>query len=244
MQPLESIVPIVVVDADNEVVSLAGTGFFVAPVPTLVTAAHVLRAPLPDGHRYAVVNQRPNGEIGVAVIADVRFDPVHDIAAVPRAAVPGIKPLSLQPQLCTLTEDVVALEFSGTRSERIGGRMHTFFVPMTRKGHFMRAYVSDLPAWPATRVWDVSFPALQGASGAPVVSLNGFGVAGMLTANWERELLPAQVTRIQDGDTVVEEIKYFLPTGIAIRAVEICAFLASLGIDPTVVVRPELRADS
>lgn len=194
MQPLQSIVPIVQLDANDNVIALDGTGFFV-------------------------------------------------IAVVPKAQIPGIEALKLTPQLLPLTDDVVALEYSSTRFERRDGAIHVHFEPMSHKGNLMRSYVSDFPGWKPTRVWDTSFPALQGASGAPVVALRGMGVVGMLIANRERHLIPAQIARIESGGGLVEETRYFLPTGIAMRSVEIAVFLLTPGIDAEAVMHRDLAPD-
>lgn len=58
---------------------------------------------------------------------------------------------------------------------------------------------------PPTEVLDLSFPALKGSSGAPIIVEHDGMVTGMIVANIERHLLPAQVERIETVDGIVEE---------------------------------------
>ncbi len=44
-----------------------------------------------------------------------------------------------------------------------------------------------------------------------------FGVCGMIVGNLGLEPQPAQVIAIQDGDRVIEEVKYYLPYGKALN---------------------------
>lgn len=232
MDPRRAIVPIVEVNAEKDVVSLAGTGFFVRPIPTLVTAGHVFRSDLAEGHAYAVAYIGKDGGPAIAQIADVVHSKKHDIAVIPKAQLPGIEPLELTPQIVPMTEDVHTYEYSSTRIVRDKeGKLHVYFHALTHKGNLMRASEPDDPDRTESPTWETSFPALQGASGAPVVAFRGGGVVGMLVANHERHLLPAQVLRIETGDGATEEVKYFLPHGIAIRAAAIGEFLLELGID-------------
>ena len=55
-------------------------------------------------------------------------------------------------------------------------------------------------------------------------------VAGMLVANVERELMPAQTVRLEENGRVVEETKYFLPLGKAFSHQGLVEGLRSLNI--------------
>jgi len=74
---------------------------------------------------------------------------------------------------------------------------------------------------PPTEVLDLSFPALKGSSGAPIIVEHDGMVTGMIVANIERHLLPAQVERIETVDGIVEERRYFLPIGKAISSIHL-----------------------
>jgi hypothetical protein len=62
---------------------------------------------------------------------------------------------------------------------------------------------------------ELSYPALKGASGAPVVVLDGvdrYKVAGVLVANVQYELLPVQTYFYKDESGANEEkTHYYLP---------------------------------
>jgi len=64
---------------------------------------------------------------------------------------------------------------------------------------------------------ELSYPALKGASGAPVFEEGSLRIIGVVVANVEREMMPAQVLRAyrEDG-TPLEEIHYFLPNALAV----------------------------
>jgi len=80
------------------------------------------------------------------------------------------------------------------------------------------------------RCFDTSFPALQGASGAPVLLNLDFSVVGMLVANVERHLLPAQIVRIEDGPATSEETRYYMPFGQALMVDEVAGACAEFAI--------------
>lgn len=74
---------------------------------------------------------------------------------------------------------------------------------------------------------ELSFPALRGASGAPVMlnefvtdALMGkdpFGVVGVVLASASYHLLPVQIESVlTEDDTLYEEVRYMLPQAVAI----------------------------
>lgn len=215
------------------------------PPSTLITAKHVLKKPLAAGHEYAVAYASKDGPtIGVLARRHVRFSQKWDIAALPRVEAPGLDMFALQLEKLPLTDDVVSFDYSATRFEVKDGRHQAFLEPLTHKGNLMRDYISDAPGWEGTPAWDTSFPALQGASGAPVMAMRGGGIVGMLVANVERHLVPAQVLRANLGGTDIEEVRYFLPIGFAVRAIVIGEFLAEIGIDVNTVMNDAAERDS
>ena len=67
---------------------------------------------------------------------------------------------------------------------------------------------------------ELSFPALRGASGAPVIEIRGSEmiVHGIIVANAERHLLPAEIeTVLDEKNEILEERKYFLPQAVAVN---------------------------
>jgi Trypsin-like peptidase domain len=244
MDPRRAILPIFELCETREPVALAGTGFLLGPPTTLVTAGHVLKTPLPDGHSFGVAFPSANGPtLARLAPGNIRFSRRWDVAAVPRTEHPDLQTFKLQPQRLPETDDVVAFDYSGTRFELREGRRHAILEPLTHKGNLMRWYACDAPGWEGMPAWDTSFPALQGASGAPVMALRSGGIVGMLLANRERHLVPAQVVRIQSADGELEDVKYYLPIGLAIRAVAIGEFLQELGIDVNTVMMDGVDAD-
>jgi len=60
-------------------------------------------------------------------------------------------------------------------------------------------------------------------------------VTGILVANQEQHLLPAQVVRIEEESGSVEETKYFLPLGKALHAKVIVPFLKEVGVEDILI---------
>jgi hypothetical protein len=233
-----SIIPIVHRDAGGSVTGLLGTGFVVGSRHVVVTAAHVFKSqPLAEGENYAAAFVAESGSLKLVNIRTPLAHPVHDIAIFRAESIPGTVPLSIAAKRVPLNHDVLTYEYSSTTITRdASGKKIVNFSPFTHKGNVMRHYLSTFPELQPTPVMDTSFPALQGASGAPVVRNSDFAVVGMLVANHERHLVPAQVVRIDGQTNEVEETRYFLPIGKALEAELILEFLTSIdGIDPQVV---------
>jgi hypothetical protein len=75
---------------------------------------------------------------------------------------------------------------------------------------------------------------IAGASGAPVIAHTknkNFYIAGMIVANQETHLLPAQVVEIVDGENYLEETRYYLPMGKGINASLIAQVIEGLGVE-------------
>jgi len=210
---------------------MLGTGFFVGKGDALhvITAKHVIEDnPLAEGEQYALVF---GGEKGIAVVGfgSMRLAQDYDVAAlmVSRASFPEAESappvaLALMRADPALNAEVLTYEYSSTRIEckPLGG-MHVSFEPYAHKGNIVRSYTSTFPEKTPTRSVLTSFPALQGASGAPILtgtaSKNSFAVVGMTVANFERTLLPAQILELHTSDGKVEsKTSYYLPLGKAI----------------------------
>jgi hypothetical protein len=132
--------------------------------------------------------------------------------------------------------DVLTIEFSGTESRPLAdGRREMRFTPYHRKGHVICHYTSTWPESVPTSSLDLSFAALRGASGAPVVVEQNGTVVGMVVANIERHLLPAQVEKVELGPDHREEVKYFLPLGKAISWHHLREFVQSILGDDAVL---------
>jgi hypothetical protein len=232
-----AVIPIVSRDPDGRVTGLLGTGFFVGRRRVVVTAAHVFKdSPLAPGHRYAIAFLNASDQVQLADVGNIVFADTHDMAFFRAESVPGSVSLPLSSVQVGTNVDVLTYEYSST-SIHIGsdGKRVVQFSAFTHKGNVLRHYVSDFPERTPTPVLDTSFPALQGASGAPIVRATDFAVVGMLVANHERHLVPAQVVRIESNVEPTEETKYFLPTGKALEATLIIEFLSAVeGVEPEV----------
>lgn len=133
----------------------------------------------------------------------------------------------------SLSEDVLMLEFS--QSEIFPESTRALFRPVVHKGNVMIYYDRE---WPndAAPVFDTSFPALKGASGAPVIALRKeFPIVGIALANVLNNLRPVQTVRVTEGKNFEETTHYYLPTGQALQSRAIIEFLRSLGLDPEVI---------
>jgi len=170
--------------------------------------------------------------VQAAEIGNYKMSDKYDVAVVGLAGVTEVVSLPILRSNISSIEDILTFEYSSTAPKAIhDGRVGAHFSPFTHKGNVLRHYTSDYPEKVSTPVMDTSFPALQGASGAPVMRATDFGVAGMLVGNYERHLLPAQVVRIEQEDKTTEEIRYFLPTGRALSSEVLRTVLDSFGIE-------------
>jgi len=237
LSPDSAIIPIVRYKKSQPISELLGTGFFVGSKENLyiVTAKHVfLDTALQESEEYAFAFKY-EGRVGLYRITNIIESPEYDIAAFKTDKIPEACPLPFSEHLPALNDDVLCYEYSLTEIERtIDGKTKVKFAPMTHKGNIMRPFVSNFPRHQNTPCYLLSFPALQGASGAPVLAHTEskvFYVAGMVVANFQKHLMPAQIVRIEENDKSIEETKYFLPLGVAINASVIVPFLRSNHIE-------------
>jgi hypothetical protein len=218
IEPNRCILPILTLGPDNEVISVVGTGFIVGDPPILITAKHLFEGETSAEEGTFGALYGPSNDLKIAPFRRIRMNPDHDIAAVYMQGVPWIQSLQISNQEVPCNQDVLTYEFSSTRIETLStGECQVAFTPFTHKGNVLRHYTSTFPESHPTPSLDTSFPALQGASGAPVLRAYDFTVVGMLVANHERHLLPAQVVRVETDSEAVEETSYFLPVGKAIE---------------------------
>jgi hypothetical protein len=61
-------------------------------------------------------------------------------------------------------------------------------------------------------------------------SKKSIAVFGMIVANVERHLLPAQIVQIQEGDSFTEKASYFLPYGKALARAAVARGLEDMGV--------------
>ena len=244
--PHNVIIPIVKGTQAKKITEVLGTGFFVRASGELhvLTAKHVFQdSPLDKGEHYAyVVNTGPR--IQAWTIPKFSLSNDFDIAIFKPRQFESAIALPFAECQPSLNDDIICYEYSGTRIE-LTRPNHTLvaFEPMAHKGNIMRSYVSDYPETKPTQSLILSFPAMQGASGAPIICAlkrESFYVAGMVVANVERHLMPAQIVTIDDADGA-EETSYFLPTAKAIDATVIRNVMTELGLDLECVKPNQIR---
>lgn len=148
----------------------------------------------------------------------------------------GIRPMGRYP---LAGEDLLVVEYSRSTAvdETTGGL--GFADPEIWKGYVVRSYKSDMPPHPRpTYCYELSVPAVAGASGAPVISVDDHTLAGMVVANVGRELMPASVERLERTDGATEEVRFYLPHAEAIAWTELIQAL------PEGVPHPWAREDA
>lgn len=219
-KPLRSIFALIVGTASAPVRGrrFLGTGFFTTREGDFLTAGHVVdEATVADDERVWAV-MLDESEIRSCAVKNLRRSRTYDVGGGRADSDGWAVPLVIANANAAANSDVITIEFSDTRSVlRADGVTEMKFRPQYRKGTVTSYYSSDYPERAPTESMDLSFPALLGASGAPVVVEDSGEVVGMIIANVERHLLPAQIERIETAQgEPVETTRYFLPTGKAV----------------------------
>lgn len=197
-----------------------GTGSIVGDGSILLTANHVITA--------------FDGPLGIVTMADVRRPPYpitligqdtsHDLALLRIADYRPPRPLVLDFDDFSENTTLIAFEYGTTRQK--GNQI--LLNPATRIGHMTRRLgpADGLTAL-TNEAMELSFPALRGASGAPVmineVAVNtllgkeNLGIVGVVIANAAYHLAPVQVEEVLNADnTSYGETRFMLPQGLAV----------------------------
>jgi len=194
-----------------------GTTVLVDNDGTFLSARHVLSGRQLD--RVVAVSLEHDVHSGDRPIATVVEDVVlaEDVdLARGRAKVLNGRAIRVADRAPAAGGDVLSAEFSrSTRLDPEGGL--GFEKPSILKGNIVRAFSTDAPPFQRrTQCYELSFAALLGASGAPVVDLDQYAIVGVIIANVATHLIPAQVERIEDDAGRTEETLYYLPHAYAI----------------------------
>jgi hypothetical protein len=220
IQPRDVVVPIFGLDESGRARAFAGTGSVVGDGSILLTANHVVAG--------------FNGPLGILPmnsldrppfpITLIGRDTAHDLALLRITEYRPPRPLVLEFDDFTDNTTLMTFEYGTTRIE--GGRI--LLNPATRIGHMTRRLgPGDGLTSMTDEAIELSFPALRGASGAPVMinepaaytmqgKISG-GVVGVLIANASYHLAPAQIEEVLNADnTSYEKIQYMLPQGLAV----------------------------
>ncbi len=218
MQPYKAIFPILAVP-NERTAHFLGTGFFIEQDGTFLTAKHVFADyGLDRSEDFRIAMLSKEGEVKRYAVTDVKVSERLDIARARATGVEDLQPLQLATEDASTNLDVLTEEYSGTMPKRLAdGGTGLNIVSYTRKGNVLCQREHDYPGPEPAMTLELSFPALGGSSGAPVLVERTGAVIGMVVANVGRELLPAQIERTEYEGGVKEEVKYFLPTGMAIH---------------------------
>jgi hypothetical protein len=174
MKPSKAIVPVVGIDETDPCGKYAflGTGAFVGQQPLLVTRDHVVEN-WNKSFAIAILPDRvPLGTCDIHQAKLVARNPNADLALL---EVPGYSPQ----EVLQLAEDgeismnipVACFEYSQISMIRVGQEKALHFEPATRLGNVTRLrYLKDRYGQAGEHMLELSFPALRGASGAPVLS--------------------------------------------------------------------------
>jgi len=220
MDPTKRVVPIFAIDESNNIKHFLGTGTFVTDVPLLATALHVVKdwpgpfaiAVLPDTHR-----------IVRAVLA--ARDEAADLALLEVPGYPASESVRLaEDSEISSNQVVVTFEYGTTRTA--GKSIH--LAPATRIGNVTRTLnLTDRFGKAGEEALELSFPALRGASGSPVLSNTTFRLWGIVIANVSYHLLPAQIETVIDEDgQLAGAMQFMLPQGIAVHVKHLRNLLA------------------
>lgn len=189
-----------------------GTGGFFQPNNLLVTADHVLGN---LNGSFAICTARyPNTWLPAEL---VRRNQAVDLALLD---VPGYSPISsleiAEEGEIRSNENVICFDYSTAEK-----RDDTIFLnPATRLGNVTRLVnLTEQYGKAGEEALELSFPALRGASGAPVMSNQTLKVWGIVIANLSYHLLPSQIERIfEPQGQISEETRFLLPQAIAVNA--------------------------
>lgn len=222
-KPTDTIVPIVSADKDGTVRHFLGTGAFIGTPPLLLTADHVISA-CPDSCAITSISQLNNLFHAEVVARDSK----HDLALL---KVNGYIP----PRVLELSDDpshhlnqmMATCEYGTTITS--GNTIK--FAPATRLGNITRILSAEDRFGPAgEEALEMSFPALLGASGSPVVSNDGqYKLHGVIIANVSYHLLPLQIETVLDNkNEILEETRYMLPQAVAVNVKHVRALLRTI----------------
>jgi hypothetical protein len=206
-----------------------GTAFYVAADGLLMTAGHVLDGW--DGAEPLVValGLQPDKRADVRRVEFVARHGSLDLALLRTPDHPKAVWMTVRGRPVSHNFSVMTYEYSATVASEAG--VHV--VPATRIGNITREI--DMSAWRGgDDALELSFPALRGASGAPLLlnqqGSEDVGVCGVLISNVSHHLLPVHIETVLDKrNEILEETKFLLPQGVAINGRHIVEFLRATG---------------
>lgn len=213
--PSDFVLPVVGLNPDGTCGPFLGTGVFVETKGLFITCDHVLA--LWEGPFGVAIESQQR----LATARLVNRDADHDLAAlrIDDYQSPHAVPFRDENRII-LNEFVMCFEYGTTRT----AKNHIGFSPANRLGNVTRTLdLTALFRGAGDRMLELSFPAMKGASGSPVMSIEPpFSLWGIVSANIASELIPAQIEQIIDEQGLLEEeTRFYLPQGLAINVVHV-----------------------
>jgi S1-C subfamily serine protease len=196
-----------------------GTGFFLAEPASFLTCAHVVSeneenlavVHPPTGKAYKAHVIKIDKEIDLAQLRVVRYQPPVSIH------------LASEPS--NTLDFVHCYDYSTVRGFRAGQiRLN----PATRIGNVTRLLNREDGDARFDQALELSFPILQGASGAPILGPRGdyLSLLGVAFGNLEYEVRPASSHEVLDErNQIYERKQYMLPLGLAINSSHVARFV-------------------
>ena len=224
MNPTETIIPIFGIHEPSGIKAFLGTGAFIDEPSLVVTANHVVRdwngpfgivkLPVETRHPMRANLVAKNQDSDLALLEVPEYSPEQALELA-------------QDDEIKSNKTVVCLEYSTTRS-RDGV---IYLAPATRMGNVTRKVdLRERYGQAGEDALELSFPALKGASGAPVISSTNGRLWGIIIANVSYHLLPTQVVTVLDErNQILEETQFMLPQGLAVHVKHLRAMLQDLG---------------
>jgi hypothetical protein len=196
-----------------------GSGFLIQGYTFhFLTAKHVIAEEIAADEVIVLVLQGPSGNLislpTVAITQSANTDIAYgSVATEGNLSLPGFQIASS----IKASADYVTLEHSGTRAKPEGGLSTSLSI---RKGYIVSQGTYDLPGdLLGSKILEMSYQCLKGASGSPVFDHTNCEVAGIMVQNVNHELDPTQISQtVDDQGNIIEEIKYLMPQAVAISA--------------------------
>lgn len=211
--PNQIIVPILGLIKGTDKRHFLGTGSFCSANPAvIVTADHVIaewEGPL------AIVVLSSSISLFPAKVLHRRKETDIALLEVDNYHPPRVFTFAEDSEITTNTI-ITSLEYGTTVQSQQGIR----FSPATRIGNVTRIFDQSAQFGEAGKdMMELSFPALRGASGSPIIDAShGFKLWGIVVANVNHHLLPAQIINVLDEkNEIYEETSFMLPQGLAVH---------------------------
>lgn len=216
--PSDIIVPIFGYEKDKDKWLFLGSGFFFESPPLLATASHVVENKFDKVAIYIIGENKfyyasaviGNKEIDLAILKIEKYIPQSSCKLGHDQRIVFTKPVYCYEYGTTInTEDKIAVS------------------PATRMGNITRLLdKKDIYGLAGEAMLELSFPALKGASGSPVILIeNELILLGVVIGNISYHLMPAQIeTIIDQNNECLEEVRYLMPQALAVNVKHLSKF--------------------